>query len=86
MSTEPTPKPRAHHFVQAPVRPLDPDGVVVGIIGTIGWALLTIIFTINLDWLDATAHRWWLWTALSGTVLGVIGTGYCLRRRHRRLR
>lgn len=77
-------KPRVHHFVQAPVRPLDQDGVVVGIVGTIGWVVATVVLWLNLDWLQHTGHGWWLWTGISGTILGVIGTTYCSWRASRR--
>lgn len=79
-------KPRVHHFVQAPVHPLDEDGVVVGIIGTVMFALVSAVLWMSEASLKASGHEWWLWTGISGTVLGVIGTAYCGWRKYRRLR
>lgn len=70
-----------HHFVQAPIRPLDEDAVTAMKVGTALFAVLTVVMWLRLDELRAHGTDWWLWTAVSGTVLGVLGLVYCLRRR-----
>ena len=61
---------------------MDEDGVQVAIIGTVAWIIAAVVL-----WLrgDAVAD-WWLWTALVGVLIGIVGLAYCLRRRSRRRR
>lgn len=84
MPTSHPPKPRVHHLVQAPVKPLDEDGIVVGIIGTIGWIVVAIILGLNLGDNPSPEAQNWLWTAIAGILLGVVGVGYCALRKARR--
>lgn len=77
------PGERRSGFVQAPIRPLDEDGVVVAMIGTIGFALATAVMLILHTRLSEAGHGWWIWVGAVGTVLGVIGTIYCRRRARR---
>ena len=72
--------PGAHHFVQAPIRPLDEDGVTATIVGTIGFAVATVVLVVLRSRLDAAGHRWWVWVGVVGTALGVVGYAYCRRR------
>ena len=58
-----------HHLLtQANVAPVDENGVTVGIVGTIAFAVAS---------LTETGYRDWLWVCLTGTGLGVVGTAYC---------
>ncbi len=76
----------AHHhlLVQAPIRPLDEDGVSSMVIGTVFFALATVGCLIFADALARNDNSWWLWVSLAGTGFGVLGLAYCLRRRARR--
>ena len=65
-------------LVQAPVRPLDPDGVQIALIGTAGW-----LVALALVWFVVDAAPWWRWVCVAGVTLGVVGVAYCLRRRPR---
>lgn len=76
-----------HHkplLVQAPVRALDPDGVTVVSLGTVGFAVATLACWTRLDAMVAAGDDWWFWVAVTGTVIGLLGLGFSLRRRHRR--
>lgn len=75
MPTTPTPHQAGYRFVQAPVRPVDEDGVIVSILGTLAWVVATAVWGTGSPW---------LWTGVSGICLGLIGTGFCLWRRRRR--
>ncbi|MGO4958473.1 DUF2530 domain-containing protein [Luteococcus sp. Sow4_B9] len=75
---------REHHFVQAPIRPLDEDGVQVARIGTALWVLATVVLALRLDQLRERGQDWWLWVGVSGVALGLVGIWWCSRRRARR--
>jgi len=83
--SQPGPLPEHHHFVQAPIAPLDEDGVNATIAGTAGFAVATLICLLNRDWLAAHGHTWWTHMCVTGTVLGLLGIAYCLRRRRVRI-
>lgn len=61
--------------------PLETDDVRVVGIGTAVWAVLFLVLLPFRARLVATGHGWWLWTCLVGTLLGLVGVGYCRRRR-----
>lgn len=86
--TESTPLPTAtkSRLRQAPVDPLDQDGVMVAALGTLTWCGATIILLLNRASLERQGTGWWLWVAVTGVVLGITGTGWCLRRKARRPR
>ena len=73
-----------HHLVQAPIRPLDEDGVQVARVGTGIFAVITLLMWLRLDELRADGEQWWLWTGVAGMALGLVGQWWCLRRRSRR--
>lgn len=62
--------------------PVDADGVSAVAAGTVLWAIggviLVLFFRTPLADADAS---WWLWVPLVGTVLGLIGLPYTIRRR-----
>ncbi|HJY45144.1 MAG TPA: DUF2530 domain-containing protein [Propionibacteriaceae bacterium] len=77
--------PEHHHFlVQAPVPPADVDGLAAVTVGTAIFGLVSIVFAFADDWLAAHGHTSWLQVSVGGFVLGLIGLGYCWRRRRRR--
>lgn len=79
-----TDNPRRHLLVQAPVPAVDADGVGVVAVGTILWALAAGVLWLNLGALNELGHQWWLWVAVSGFGLGVVGLVYSLHRARRR--
>lgn len=70
-------------LVQATVPPLDEDGVMVSIIGTVLFAVASLVCWIRLDALTEAGYRDWLWICVSATVLGLCGMVYAIRRRGR---
>ncbi len=80
VGTPEAPHPEHHHFVQAPVRPLDEDGIAATITGTALFALVTVVLVIMRARLDAAGHGWWLWVGVTGVAVGGIGYLYCRRR------
>ncbi|HET9648119.1 MAG TPA: hypothetical protein VFP34_07785 [Microlunatus sp.] len=77
-------EPTVHgFFVQAPIAPLDEDGIVVLSVGTAAFCLASIGLWLAWDRLVAAHDQWWLAVALTGVVLGLLGLLYCWRRRRR---
>lgn len=74
-----------HHFlVQAPVPPVDVDGLAVVTVGTAVFGLASVVLAFAYDSLVAHGHGLWLQVSVSGFVLGLIGLAYCWNRRRRR--
>lgn len=48
------------------------------------WALGLIVLVIFIEPLSAAGHLWWLWAAVAGLVLGIIGLIYTHVRRGKR--
>ena len=71
-------------LIQAPVRALDPDGFAVVGSGTVAYAVGVIVCWIFLAPLTATGRQWYLYVAIAGTVIGLVGLGVGFVRRHRR--
>jgi hypothetical protein len=70
-------------FVQAPVAPLDENGIVVITVGTIAFGVAAIVLGVLHERLVATGDGWWLAVAIAGVALGLVGFAYCWRRRTR---
>lgn len=76
-----------HHLIQqAEVPPLDVDGVQAATVGTVIFAVATVIMLLTYDRLAAADDGWWLGVAVSGLGLGLISLAYTINRRHRRRR
>lgn len=75
------PEKSGHLLVQAPVPPLDVDGLTVAIIGTALFAAASVAFALFYSALAAAGNGWWLGVAISGFGLGLIGLAYCYSRR-----
>jgi hypothetical protein len=84
--TQPTPPPHAdtpahpHRLVQAPVPPVDVDGVRVVAVGTLVFAVASVLTGLRADQLAADGHGWWFRVCLSGAGLGLLGLLYCWNR------
>lgn len=68
-------------LIQAPVRALDPDGLAVVSAGTAAFGVgivLCVIFQIPLANSD---RSWYLWVAVIGTIIGLIGLATVLIQR-----
>ena len=76
-----------HHLIQqAEVAPLDVDGVQAATVGTVIFAVATVIMVITYDRLVAADDGWWLGVAASGLGLGLISLTYTISHRRRRRR
>lgn len=58
--------------------------MLVAGVGTAVWAVASVVLALLHAALARHHELWWLWTALAGTGLGLIGTGLQLRRQRRR--
>ena len=65
----------------AEVEPMDVDGVRTMTVGTIVWGVVALAMLPFLGSMEEQGRTWWLWTALAGFGLGLIGIEYCRRRR-----
>lgn len=72
-----------HVLVQAPVAPVDADGVMASQLGTAAFGLLTIVAWWFRDALEQRGDAWWLWTCLTGFLIGVAIVAFTRRRRAR---
>ena len=63
------------------VKPLDVDGVNAMIVGTALFAIAFVVLLIVHKSLEADNSGWWIWVCATGTVFGLIGTAYTVRRR-----
>lgn len=72
---------RTTHKV-AVVEPMDVDGVRTMTVGTILWGIVTVAMLPFLGNLESAGRTWWIWTAIAGFGLGLIGVEYCRRRRN----
>lgn len=66
----------------AEVEPMDVDGVRTMTVGTIIWGVIAVAMLPFLGSLEQDGRTWWLWTALAGFGLGLVGIEYCRRRRN----
>lgn len=71
-------------LVQAPIAPLDANGLVVTTVGTSVFVVAAAVLGLQYDRLAAAGDGWWLWVAVAGVALGLIGLSYCWFRRSRR--
>jgi uncharacterized BrkB/YihY/UPF0761 family membrane protein len=74
-----------HALVQAPVEPVDEDGVAAALVGTGVSVLATVLLWWQYALLAARGQGWWLWVGLTATGAGVLFIAYTLYRRRWRL-
>jgi len=74
-----------HALVQAPVDPVDEDGVAAAYVGTVVSALATLLLWWQYAWLADRGQGWWLWVALTATGSGVLFSTYARYRKRQRL-
>ncbi|WP_375423478.1 DUF2530 domain-containing protein [uncultured Friedmanniella sp.] len=79
-------QPQHHFLVQAPVPAIDADGVAVVSVGTVLFAVASIVLALLRPELAAQGRGWWLPVCLSGFGLGLVGLLYCRRLARRRRR
>ncbi|MBV9830065.1 MAG: DUF2530 domain-containing protein [Marmoricola sp.] len=84
-------QPKVHEignrtYIVADVEPLDVDGVRTMQVGTALWAVALVVLLLLRHHLEKAGHGWWVWVAVVGLVLGLIGWEHTTRRRRRRHR
>ena len=82
-----SPEPPTQHraaLTQAPVKALDPDGLSVICGGTVCFAAAAAVCWAFRDALAASGHLWWLWVAVTGAAMGVVGLALTLALGRRR--
>ena len=67
-----------------PLQPLHRDGVAEFGLGTVVFAVASAVLYFGRDSLGVPA--WWVPMALTGLVIGLIATAYCVWRRNKRAR
>ena len=68
-------------YIVADVEPLDVNGIRTVTVGACLWLLAFVLLLPFYGRLEETDRLWWMWTCLAGFGLGVLGWGYCRRRR-----
>jgi hypothetical protein len=68
---------------RSPPPPLEGNTQLITTVITAGWAVALIVVFAVRDSLPA-AQRWWVWTCVTGVVLGLFGLWYVPRLQHRR--
>ena len=67
--------------VQPPVLDAAPDdGAGAATIGTLLFGIATLAAILFHSRLEASGHGWWLWTAVTGTVTGLLFRTFASRR------
>jgi hypothetical protein len=62
--------------------PLDVDAVSVVTVGTVLWGVAALVLALFVrGWLERNDDVWWIWTCISGFLLGLVGIAYVRRRR-----
>jgi hypothetical protein len=64
-----------------PLEPLDVDGVVAILVGTIVWGVALVACLLLRDQLAADGRGWWVGACLAGFLLGLPGLWFVRRRR-----
>lgn len=75
---------RRRVLVQATIPPLDEDGIGAFAVGSVVFAVLTVLAWTNLDRLQADGRGWWLGVAATGLGIGLLAVAYCIWRRRPR--
>lgn len=73
--------PAARRRPQPPLPPVDDRRPVA--VGTVVWLVLFVLGLIFRGELAEQGREWWIWTALCGAGLGLVGFGYLHRHADR---
>jgi hypothetical protein len=74
-----------HALMQAPVEPVDEDGVAAALVGTGLSGVASALLWWQYAFLAVRGQGWWLWVGLTATGAGVLFIAYTLYRKRRRL-
>jgi len=62
------------------LEPLEANGITAVTVGTIIWALATLVCLFQLDKLESSGRGNWIWICACGVLLGLLGIRYTRRR------
>lgn len=62
------------------LKPLEVNGITAVTLGTIAWAIALIVLLFSKNWLAETGRTHWIWIAVSGVGLGLLGIRYTTNR------
>nr|WP_092889429.1 DUF2530 domain-containing protein [Actinopolymorpha cephalotaxi] len=82
-ATDESGRPAGGRLLASEVHPLDVDGVRTVLVGILVWAAALLGLLPFASRLRAAGMEWWLWTCVTGIVLGLVGLAYCRWRRDR---
>jgi hypothetical protein len=78
--TDPTSQLARGELKHAEVEPLDVSGIPSVLVGIAAWVVALVVLLVFRDDLERDGNEWWLWVAVTGLALGVIGLAYCRHR------
>jgi FtsH-binding integral membrane protein len=61
--------------------PVETDDRKAMLVGMVVWAIALVVVLLLIEPLTAAGYLWWLWTAIAGLALGLIGLLYTHQRR-----
>lgn len=61
-------------------KPLDADGVTVFVLGTVVFAIASVVAILMRSTLIDNGNDWWVWVCIAGTGVGLLGCAYSIRR------
>jgi hypothetical protein len=65
------------------LKPIEADGIKAVKMGTLAWMITLIVLFFSQSWLTETERTHWIWIAVSGIILGLLGYRYSTRRAKR---
>jgi hypothetical protein len=65
------------------LKPLEVNGITAVTVGTLAWTITLIVLLFSRSWLSETERTHWIWIAVSGIILGLLGYRYSTRRAKR---
>lgn len=62
------------------LKPLSVNGITAVTVGTIAWLIALVVLLFARGWLADTGRMDWIWIAVAGVGLGLLGYRYTTRR------
>jgi threonine/homoserine efflux transporter RhtA len=63
--------------------PIQITGILAVQLGTLAWTITLIVLLFSRSWLTETERTHWIWIAVYGIILGLLGYRYSTRRAKR---
>jgi hypothetical protein len=78
--TGPTGQLARGELMHAEVKPLDLSGIPTVAVGIVAWAIAFFVLLFFRDDLQRRGEEWWIWVAVAGFGMGLVGLLYTRRR------